>query len=121
MSYNKDECKDCDRIVTAPSLQTELSLGDDLTGDIEQLVHTIQDDDDPDTIKCKDNYNKALLHNMEVQTLHKTLEHEMQIEEEKLKETKKNYNPTSERIFHSTSDLSDSQEDDNIIKILCKG
>ena len=58
---------------------------------------------------------------MEVQTLHKTLEHEMQIEEEKLKETKKNYNPTSERIFHSTSDLSDSQEDDNIIKILCKG
>ena len=40
---------------------------------------------------------------MEVQTLHKTLEHEMQIEEEKLKETKKNYNPTSERIFHIRS------------------
>ena len=33
LSYNKDECKDCDRTITAPSLQIELSLGEDLTGD----------------------------------------------------------------------------------------
>ena len=94
-SSYKDECKDCNRIVTAPSLQTELSLGDNLTGDIEQLVHTIQDDDDPDTIECKNNYNEAQLHNMEVQTLHKTLENKTLIDEEKLKKMKKNYDPKS--------------------------
>ena len=85
------------KTVTAPSLQTELSLGDNLIGDIEQLVHTIQDANDPDTIECKDNYNEALIHNKEVQTLHKKLEDETQIDEEKLEEMKRNYNPTSEK------------------------
>ena len=68
--YDEDECKDCDRNVPASSLQTELSLGDDLTGDMEQLIHTILDDDDPDIIECKNNYNEALIHNKEVQILH---------------------------------------------------
>ena len=100
--YDKDEWKDCDRIVPASSLQTELSLGDNLTGDMEQLIHTILDNDDSDIIECKDNYNEALIHNKEVQTLHKKIEDEIQIDEEKLKEMKRNYNPTLVQIFHST-------------------
>ena len=83
---------------------------------MEQLINTIFNDDDPDIIECKDNYNEELIHNKEVQTLHKNLEDETQIDKEKLKEMKKSYNPTSERIFNSTWDLSDSKEDNNIIK-----
>ena len=60
---SEDECKDCERITTAPSLQTELSLSEDPLEDIEQYIHTIFDDDDPDIIECKDNYNEALIHN----------------------------------------------------------
>ena len=51
---------------------------------------------------------------MEVQTLHKTLENETQINKEKHKEMKKNYDPTSEKIW----DLSDSQGDNIIGKNL---
>lgn len=116
------ECKDCDRTITAPSLQTELSLGDNLTGDMEQLIHTIHNNNDPDIFECKDNYNKVLIHNKEVQTLHKILEDKIQIDkdEDKLKERKKNYNPTLEQIFNLTWDMSDSHNDDNIIKNLYK-
>ena len=118
LRYNEDECKDCDRNVPASSLQTELSLGDDLTGDMEQLIHTILDDDDPDIIECKDKYNEALIHNKEVQALHNTLEDNIKNDEAKLEEMKKNYNPKSEQIFITTWDLSDSLEDDTIVNNL---
>ena len=117
-SHSEDECKDCERIVTAPSLQTELSLGDDPIEDMEQYIHTILNDDDPDIIECKDKYNEALIHNKEVQTLHNTLEDKIKIDKARLEEMKKNYNPKSEHIFNSKWDLSDSHEDDTIIKNL---
>ena len=63
LRYNEDECKDWDRIVTALSLQTELSPGENPIEDVEQYVHTILNDDDPDIIECKDKYNKALINN----------------------------------------------------------
>ena len=44
----------------------------------------------------------------------------MKIDEEKLEEMKKNYDPTSEQIFNSTWDLSDSHEDDTMVKKLYK-
>ena len=112
LSYNEDKCKNCDRIVTAPNLQIEPSLGEDFTEDIEQPVHTIPVNEDPETIKYKDNYHKALLH--------KTLENETQMDEEKLEETKKSYEPVLEKVVNSTWDLPESQDNNNITKILYK-
>ena len=83
-SHSEDECKDCERIVTTPSLQTELSLSDNPLEEMEQYVHTVLDDDDPDIIECKDIYNQALIHNKEVQGLHDHLESNIKIDEEKL-------------------------------------
>ena len=57
---------------------------------MEQYVHTILDDDDPDIIEGKDNYNEALINNKEVQALHYTLEDSKTIDKAKLEETKKN-------------------------------
>ena len=37
LSHSKNECEDCENIVTAPSLQTELCHGDDPVEDMEQL------------------------------------------------------------------------------------
>ena len=85
---------------------------------MEQLIHTILDDDDPDIIECKDKYNEALIHNKEVQALHNTFKDNIKIDEAKLEEMKKNYNPKSKQIFNSTWDLSDSHKDDTIIKNL---
>ena len=73
-SRNKKECEDYERIVTAPSLQTELSHGDDPLEDMDQYIHTILDNDDPDIIECKDEYNEALIYNKEVQLLHENME-----------------------------------------------
>ena len=44
-SHSKNECEDSERIVTAPSLQTELSHVDDPLEDMEQYVQTILDND----------------------------------------------------------------------------
>ena len=66
----------------------------------------------------KDQYNKALIHNTEVQALHDQLEGNIKIDKEKLEEMKKNYDPKSEQIFNTTWDLSDSYEDDTIVKNL---
>ena len=41
---------------------------------MEKYMHKILEDDDPDTIECKDEYNEALIHNKEVQIFHKTME-----------------------------------------------
>ena len=115
---SEDECKDCERIVTAPSLKTEESLRDDPIEDIEQYIHTILDSDDQDIIECKDNYNEALIHNKEVHKLHDTLEDFKTIDKAQLEEMKRNYNPRSEQIFNSTWDLSDLNEDDTIVENL---
>ena len=37
-------------------------------------MHNILEDNDPDTIECKDEYNEALIHNKEVQIFHKTID-----------------------------------------------
>ena len=87
---------------------------------MEQYVHTILEDIDPDISECKDNYNEALINNKEVQALHYTLEDRKIIDKAKLEEMKKNYDPKSEQIFNSTWDLSDSNEDITIVKNLYK-
>ena len=89
-------------------------------------MHNILEDDDPETIDCKDEYNEALIQNKEVQILHGKMEEsnipintfmDTTIDAGKLEEMKKNYDPNSEEIFNKEWDLS---EDDTIVKNLYK-
>ena len=65
--------QDCERIITAPSLQTEDSLANNPLEDIEKYMHNILEDNDPDTIECRDKYKEALTQYKEVQIFHKTM------------------------------------------------
>ena len=79
-------------------------------------MHTILDSDDQEDIECKDSYNEALIQHRDVHILHKKMEDLDNLDKEKLKEMKQNYDPKSEKIFESTWDLSDSSEDNTIVK-----
>ena len=41
---------------------------------MEKYIHNILEDDGPDTIECKEEYNEALINKTEVQILHETME-----------------------------------------------
>ena len=77
-------------------------------------MHNILDNDDPDIIECKDEYNEALVHYKEVQALHEHMEgnyktgeklRDTKIDAKKLEEMKKNYDPKSEQIFNTAWDI----------------
>ena len=53
-SHNEGECQDCERIFIAPSLQTDVSNGDNPNQEMEKYIHDILQDDDPETIDHKD-------------------------------------------------------------------
>ena len=71
-------------------------------------------------IECKLNYNDALAQNTVVHKLHDNLEDLNKLDKEKLEEMKQKYDPKSEDIFKEASDLSDTSEDDKIVKELYK-
>ena len=50
--------------------------------------------------------------------LHNKMETDLKLDRGKLEEMKNDYYPKSEKIFESTWDLSDSSEDDTIVKQL---
>ena len=51
--HNKWDCKDCERIVKAPSLPIENNVVHDPLEDMEKYLHNILEDDDLDTVDCK--------------------------------------------------------------------
>ena len=117
----KDDCKVCEK-TTAQKLESkEGTVLDDPLEDIKQYVHTILDSDDLEDIECKDSYNKALIHNKEVHILHDKLEDLNKLDGAQLEEMRCNYDPKSKDIFESTWDLSDSNEDDNIVNKMYEG
>ena len=81
-------------------------------------MHTILDSDDQEDIEYKDNYSEALIKHRDVHILHDKMEDLNKLDKEKLKDMKQNYDPKSEKIFKSTWDLSDSNEDETIVKNL---
>ena len=89
-----------------------------LIEDIEWYMHTILDSDDQEDIECKKIYNDALEQNKEMHILHDKMEILNNLDQDKLEEMKQQYDPKSEKIFESTWDLSDSSEDDTIVKKL---
>merc|ERR1712240_644838 len=50
--------------------------------------------------------------------IHDNLEHLCEIDKGKIEEMEKKYNPKSEEIFKETWNLSDTSEDDSIVKTL---
>ena len=58
--------EDCKRIVTTPSLQTDVNNDNNPIQEMEKYMHNILEDDDPETVKFKDEYNEALIRNKEV-------------------------------------------------------
>ena len=81
-------------------------------------MHTILDSDDQEDIKCKKIYNKALKQNKEMHILHDKMEILSNLYQDKLEYMKQKYDPKSEDIFESTWDLSDTSEDETIVKEL---
>ena len=72
--HTKGNCKDCERIVIAPGLVNENNLIHDPLQDMEKYLHNILEDNDPDTVDCKDRYNDALMKNTQLQVIHETME-----------------------------------------------
>merc|ERR1712243_187379 len=79
---------------------------------------TILDSDDQENIEYKLKYNDALAQNTEVHKLHDNLEDLNKLDKEKLEEMRQNYDPKSEDVFKEAWDLSDTSEDDTIVKEL---
>ena len=86
---------------------------------MEKYIHNILENDDPDIIECKDEYNETLINNAEFQIFHKTMELETtcknnildaKIDADKLEDMKKNYDPSSEEIFNTIWDLTEEQD-----------
>ena len=90
----------------------------DHINDVERFVHTILDSDDQEDIKCKLEHNTALAINTEMHKIHDNLENLSKLDKEKLEEMKLNYDPKSEDVFKEVWDLSDTSEDETIIKDL---
>merc|ERR1712082_97487 len=88
--------------------------------DMEKYIHTVLDSDDEETKKCKWEHNTALATNTQVHIIHDNLKHFSEQEKEKIEEMEKNYDPKSEEIFREVWDLSDTSEDESIVKNLEK-
>ena len=52
--HTKGNCKECKRIVTAPSLPNENNVVHDPLHDMEKFLHNILEDNNTDTVYCKD-------------------------------------------------------------------
>ena len=57
--HTEGNCKDCKRIITSLYLAKESNPVQDLFKDMEKYLHNILEDDDPDTVRCKDDNNNA--------------------------------------------------------------
>ena len=91
---------------------------------MEKYLHKILETDNPETMELKCDHNDALINNTQLQIIHKGLKAE--VDKEKLKKLKKEYDPTSEYVFDSIWDIKDdldmdtSENNDNIVKTLYK-
>ena len=112
--YEEDN-KNCDTN-TEHNLKSKENTSQDQIDDMEKFVHTILDSDDQEDIECKLNYNDRLAQNTEVHKLHDNLENLNKLDKEKLEEMKQNYDPKWEDVFKEVRDLSDTSEDDTIVK-----
>ena len=88
--------------------------------DMGKYIHTILDSDDKEAKQCKQEYNTALAINTKMHIIHDNLEHLSEIDKRKIEEMEKNYDPKSEDIFKEIWDLSDTSEDESIVKNLEK-
>ena len=88
----------------------------DQIDDMEKYMYTILDSDDQEDIECKKNYNDTLEHNKEMHILHNKMEVLSNLDQDKLEDMKQKYDPKSEDIFESTWDLSDTSEEETIVK-----
>ena len=73
MIITRGDCKDCkdgDRMNTAPFLENEITRADPIT-DMENYLHTILDNNDPETMKYKCDHNDELMNNTQLQIIHK--------------------------------------------------
>ena len=86
--------------------------------DMEKYVYTILNSYDQEDIECMKNYNDALEHNNEMHILHNKMEVLSNLDQDKLEDMKQKYNPKSEDIFESTWDLSETSEEETIVKEL---
>merc|ERR1712089_47595 len=62
--------------------------------DMERYIHTVLDSDDDEAKKCKLEHNTALAMNTQVHIIHDNLEHLSELDKGKIKEMKRNYDPT---------------------------
>merc|ERR1711954_70181 len=88
--------------------------------DMEKYIHTMLDTDDEEAKKCKLEHNTALTINTQVHIIHDNLEHLSDLDKGKIEEMEENYDPKSEDIFKEVWDLSDTSEDESIVKNLGK-
>ena len=86
--------------------------------DMERYIHTVLDSDDDEAKKCKLEHNTALAINTQMHIIHDNLEHLSDLDKGKIEEMEKNYDPKSEDIFKEVWDLSDTSEDESIVKNL---
>ena len=110
-----EEEENCDTN-TENNLKLREITSPDQIDDVERFVHTILDSDDQEDIECKLEHNNALAQNTEVHKLHDNLENLNKLDKEKLEEMRQNYDPKSEDVFKEAWDLSDTSEDDTIVK-----
>ena len=115
--YKEEENSDTN---TENNLKSRENTSPDQIDDVERFVHTILDRDDQEDIECKLEHNKALAQNTEMHKIHDNLESLNKLDKEKLEEMKLNYDPKSEDVFKEVWDLSDTSEDDTVIKDLYK-
>ena len=87
---------------------------------MEKYIHTVLDSDDEEAKKCKLEHNTALAINTQMHIIHDNLEHLSDLDKGKIEEMEKNYDPKSEDIFKEIWDLSDTSEDESIVKNLGK-
>ena len=88
--------------------------------DMEKYIHTVLDSDDEEAKKCKLEHNTALAMNTQVHIIHDNLKNLSDLDKGNKKETEKNYDPKSKAIFKEVWDLSDTSEDESIVKNLEK-
>ena len=100
------------------TISKESTFQEDNIHDLEKFVHTILDSDDQEDIECKIIYNDALEQNKEMHILHDKMEILSNLDQDKLEDMKQKYDPKYEDIFESTWDLSDTSEEETIVKEL---
>ena len=85
---------------------------------MEKYIHTVLDSDDEEDKKRKLEHNTALAINTQMHIIHDNLEHLSDLDKKKIEEMEKQYDPKSEDVFKEVWDLSDTSEDESIVKNL---